>query len=435
MNDYLKQYQKKLTVPEKAVANIKDGATIVLGMSNAEPPALLTAIANRARHGDLKKISVYSLNPGNYAATTILAPDLCDCIQLYSWFVSQADRATVRVGLNYFVPNFFHQIPRLVKDFMEVDVTIAAVSPMDKAGYFTFGTANDYTSTAARHCQKLIVEVNEYMPRIFGDSLLHISEVDAIVENHIPLIEVVPPEPDTEDEIIGKYIVGMVPDGATIQLGVGNVPNAAARYLMNHKDLGIHTEMFCPSMVDLIEKGVVTGRKKTIHPRKNVFTFARGTKRMYEFIDNNPTMESYPVSYVNDPAVIAKNENMISINSVLEVDLLGQCNAEFLAGSQFSGTGGQLDYVRGAFDSKGGKSILAFHSTAKSGEISRVVPSFEAGTVITTPRMDTHYLVTEYGVVNLKGKSTRDRALDIISIAHPKFRDELLRAAEDMYLL
>jgi itaconate CoA-transferase len=435
MNDYFKQYKKKLTTPEKAVAAIKDGATIVLGMTNAEPPALLAAIANRARQGDLKNISVYLLNPGKPVATTILAPDLCDCIQLYSWFVSPAERARVRVGLNYFVPNYFHQVPRLVKDFMQVDVTLATVSPMDKAGYFTFGTANDYTSTAARHCQKLIVEVNEHMPRIFGDSLLHISEVDAIVENHVPLIEVVPPKPDAEDEIIGNCIAGMVPDGATIQLGVGNVPNATAHYLMNHKDLGIHSEMFCPSMVDLIEKGVVTGRRKSLHPMKNVFTFARGTKKMYEFMDNNPAMESYPVSYVNDPEVIAKNEKMISINSVLEVDLLGQCNAEFLAGSQFSGTGGQLDYVRGAFDSKGGKSILAFHSTAKNGEISRVVPRFEAGTVITTPRMDTHYLITEHGIANLKGKSTRERALDIIGLAHPKFKDELLRAAEDMYLL
>jgi len=435
MNGYFEEYRKKLTTPEKAVEDIQDGSTIILGMVNAEPPALLAAIANRARQGDLKNINIYFLHPAEHAAMTILAPDLCDCIQVYSWFVSLADRARVRVGLNYFVPNYFHQIPRLLKDFMQIDVTVATVSPMDKAGYFTFGTANDYTSTAARHCRKLIVEVNEHMPRVFGDSILHISEVDAIVENHIPLFESIPAEPDIEDENIGKSIAEMVPDGATIQLGAGNVPSAITRYLMNHKDLGIHTELFCPSMVDLIEKGVVTGRRKTLHPRKNVFTFARGTKRMYEFMDNNPTMESYPVSYVNDPAVIAQNENMISINSILEVDLLGQCNAEFMGGYQFSGTGGQLDFVRGAFDSKGGKSILAFHSTAKNEELSRVVPRFEAGTVVTTPRMDTQYFVTEHGVVDLKGKSTRERALDIISIAHPKFRDELMREAENMYLL
>jgi len=435
MDGYFKEYRKKLTTPEKAVEDIKNGATIVPGMVNAEPPALLAAIANRARQGDLKNINIYFLHPAEHAAMTVLAPDLCDCIQVYSWFVGLADRGRVRVGLNYFVPNYFHQIPRLVKDFMKIDVTITTVSPMDKAGYFTLGTANDYTSTAARHCRKLIVEVNEYMPRIFGDSLIHVSEVDAIVENNVPLFETIPQKPDDEDEIIGKSIAEMVPDGATIQLGAGNVPNSIARYLTNHKDLGIHTELFCPSMVDLIEKGVVTGSKKTLHARKNVFTFARGTKKMYEFMDNNPTMESYPVSYVNDPAVIAKNENMISINSIIEVDLLGQCNAEFMGGYQFSGTGGQLDFVRGAFDSKGGKSILAFHSTAKGGEVSRVVPRFEAGTVVTTPRMDAQYLVTEHGIVNLKGKSTRERALDIINIAHPKFRDELLREAENMYLI
>jgi itaconate CoA-transferase len=435
MSIYGSQYRQKLTTAQKAVEKIENGSTIVHGLTIAEPPALLAAIADRARSGDLKNISIFSLLPLQHAAKTVLAPDLSDCIQAYSWFVSASDRALVKVGLNYFVPNYFHQIPRLCRDFMDIDVTITTVSPMDKTGYFSFGTANDFTSTAARHCKMLVVEVNENMPRVFGDSLLHISEVDAIVENHVPLPEMIPQEPKPEDEIIGRYIAEMVPDGATIQLGFGGIPNAVAYSLVGHKDLGIHTEVFCPSMVDLIEKGVVTGRRKTLHRRKNVFTVAQGIKRMYEFMNDNPSMESYPVSHTNDPAVIAQNDNMISINSILEVDLTGQCNAEFLAGSQFTGTGGQLDFVRGAFNSHGGKSILALYATAKKGEISRVVPRFATGTVVTTPRMDTHYVVTEFGVVNLKGKSTRERALDIISIAHPKFRDELLREAENMYLI
>lgn len=435
MSIYGSQYRQKLTTAQKAVEKIENGSTIVHGLSIAEPPALLAAIADRARSGDLKNISIFSLFPLQHAAKTVLAPDLSDCIQAYSWFVSASDRALVKVGLNYFVPNYFHQIPRLCRDFMDIDVTITTVSPIDKTGYFSFGTANDFTSTAARHCKMLMVEVNENMPRVFGDSLLHISEVDAIVENHVPLLEMIPQEPKHEDETIGRYIAEMVPNGATIQLGFGGIPNAVAYSLMGHQDLGIHTEVFCPSMVDLIEKGVVTGQRKTLHPRKNVFTVAQGITRMYEFINDNPSMESYPVSYTNDPAVIAQNDNMISINSILEVDLTGQCNAEFLAGSQFTGTGGQLDFVRGAFNSRGGKSILALYSTVKNGEISRVVPRFAAGTVVTTPRMDTHYVVTEYGVVNLKGKSTRERALDIISIAHPKFRDGLLREAENMYLI
>lgn len=435
MNKYLAEYQQKLTEAKGAAEKIENGNTIVHGLSIAEPPALLSAIADRARAGNLRDIKIYSLLPLAHAAKTVLVPELSDCIQAYSWFVTAADRDRVKVGLDYFVPNYFHQIPRLCRDFMKIDVTITTVSPMDKSGYFSFGTANDFTSTAARHCRKLIVEVNQNMPRVFGDSLLHISEVDAIVENHVPLLEMIPPEPEPEDEIIGKQIANLVPDGATLQLGVGGIPNSIARYLDGHKDLGIHTEVFGPGMVDLIEKGVVTGRRKAIHTRKSVFTVTQGVKRTYEFINDNPSIESYPVSYVNEPSVIAQNDNMISINSIIEVDLLGQCNAEFLAGSQFSGTGGQLDFVRGAFNSRGGKSILAFYSTAKKGEISRVVPRFQKGTVVTTPRMDTHYLVTEYGVVNLKGKSTRERALDIISIAHPKFRDSLLREAEDMHLI
>ncbi|RPJ63362.1 MAG: acetyl-CoA hydrolase/transferase family protein [Dehalococcoidia bacterium] len=435
MRDYFAEYNDKLTTPENAVAGLKDGDTVIPGMASAEPIALLAAIADRARRGELKKLKVYFLRALDNAAKTILAPDLCDCIQTYSWFAGSADRSLISVGLDYYVPNHFHQVPRFVQDFMEVDCTVTGVSPMDKSGYFSFGAANDYTSTAARCSKKLIVEVNRKMPRVFGGSLLHISEVDAIVEHDADLAEVIPPEPTPEDDRIGRYIADMIPDGATIQLGIGGVPNAVARCLAGHRDLGVHSEVLGPGIVDLIEKGVITGRKKVLHPFKCVFTAAHGTRRMYEFMDDNSSMESYPVSYVNDPGVIARNNDMISINAVLEVDLLGQCNAEYLDGSQFSGTGGQLDFVRGAYNARGGKSILAFHSTAAKGKISRVVARFHEGTIITTPRIDTHYLVTEYGGVNLKGKSTRERALDIISIAHPSFRDQLLRQAEDMYLL
>lgn len=435
MGNYAAEYRKKLTTAQKAVAVIQNGDTLVHGLSIAEPPALLAAVANRARIGDLKGIKVYSLLPLTHAASTVLAPDLSDCIEAYTWFVSAQDRGMVRVGLDNFIPNYFYQVPRLCREFMEIDCMVTTVSPMDKAGFFSFGTANDFTSTAARHCKRLIVEVNERMPRVFGDSLLHISEVDAVVENTQPLLELDSGKPKPEAEKIGRLIAEMIPDGATIQLGFGEIPNAITAYLSGHKDLGIHTELFVSGMVDLIEKGVVTGRKKTLHPLKNVFTVAQGSTRMYEFMDNNPSMESYPVSHTNDPAVIAQNDRMISINSILEVDLLGQANAEFLDGAQYSGTGGQLDFVRGAFNSKDGKSILAFYSTAKHGTASRIVSRFLPGTVVTTPRMDVHYLVTEYGVINLKGKSTRERALAIISIAHPDFREDLLRQAEDLYFV
>jgi itaconate CoA-transferase len=435
MNNYEKEYSRKLSTAEKAVEKIKNGSTIVHSPSAAAPPALLMAIANRARTKALKDIKIYTLFPLEQAYNSYLNPDLGDCITAYAWFVSSSDRDYIKEGLDYFVPNYFHQIPRLIRDFMQVDVTVTTVSPMDKYGYFSLGIANDYTSTAARHCKQLMLEVNENMPRVFGDSLIHISEVDSIVENHIPLLEVPTITPRTLDEKIGKTISDMIPDGATIQLGWGNIPNAIAHYLSDHKNLGIHTEILCPGMIELMKKGVITGQKKTLHPRKTVFTSAFGDKPMYDFMNDNPGIESYPVSYTNDPAVIAQNDNMFSINAILEVDLLGQCNSEFLEGTEFSGTGGQLDYVRGAFNSKGGRSILAFHSTANNHQISRIVPRLEIGAVVTTPRMDTHYLVTEYGAVNLKGKSTRERALDIISIAHPKFRDNLLKEAEKMHLL
>ena len=435
MNIYAAEYKKKLTTPEKAVMRIKNGDTIVHGASVSEPPALLNAIANRAREGKLNNIKLYSSLPMEHAAKTVLAADLSDCIQAHSWFVTTSDRAKVKIGLSYYVPNYVHQIPRLISEFMQVDIMATTVSPMDKAGYFTFGAVNDYTSAAARNSKNLIVEVNEHMPRVFGDSLLHISEVDAVVENHIPLLEIVPPEPKKEDAIIARYIADMIPDEATLELGIGSLPNAIAVYLKDHKDLGIHTGVFVPAMMDLILKGVVTGSKKTIHRRKHVFSVAQGTKRMYGFINDNPSMEIHPASYVEDPVVIAQNDKMISVNSVIEVDLTGQCNAEYMVGSQFSGAGGQLDFVRGAFNSAGGKSIQTFYSTARNGKVSRVVPRLESGTVVTVPRMDTHYLATEYGVINLKGKSTRERALDIISIAHPDFRDDLLKEAEDMRLI
>ncbi|MBN1690781.1 MAG: 4-hydroxybutyrate--acetyl-CoA CoA transferase [Dehalococcoidia bacterium] len=429
------EYRCKLTTPERAVSSIQNGSTIVHGLAAAEPPALLQALADRVRAGELCDLKVHSLLPTENVSKSLLSPDISDCVQAFSWFVSKSSRSAVKVGLNYYVPNHFHQVPRLMRENLNIDVVVTMVSPMDKSGFFSFGTANDYTSTVARCCKRLIVEVNKNQPRVFGDSLLHISDVDAIVEHTSPLIEFKWPGPRAEDEAIGSLVAKLVPDGATLQLGFGALPNMIARKLVDHKDLGVHTEVFGPAMVELIKKGVITGRRKNMRTGKHVFTVAEGTSQMYRFMHDNPSMESYPVSYTNDPAVIAGNDNMISINSIIQVDLLGQCNAESLGGSQYSGTGGQLDYVRGAYNSRGGKSILAFYSTAKNGQVSRVVPRLGNGAVITTPRMDVHYLVTEYGVVNLKGRSTRDRALDIMRIAHPRFRESLLREAENMYLL
>lgn len=428
-------YRRKLLTPHRAAGLIQEKMTLAHGLTMAEPPALLAAVADRLRAGDLRKLKVFSLLPLRHALDTVLAPELSDCVEAISGFVSGGERGLVQVGLNYYMPNHFHQVPRLLTEFLGVDVLLTTVSPMDKAGYFSFGTANDYTSTVARGAKLCIVEVNPNMPRVFGDSLLHVSEVTALVENDQPLLEMPAADPSPEDEAIGRAVAELVPDGACLQLGFGGLPNAVAGFLEGHRDLGVHTEVFGPGMAQLIKKGVVTGRRKNLHPRKHVFTVAQGDREMLDFMDDNPAMASYPVSYTNQPSIIAQNENMISINSIIQVDLLGQCNAEFLAGHQFSGAGGQLDFVRGAFDSPGGKSILAFHSTAKQGTVSRVVPCLDYGAMVTTPRMDTHYLVTEQGVANLKGRSSRERALAIIDLAAPQFREDLLRQAEDMYLL
>ncbi|RPJ62521.1 MAG: acetyl-CoA hydrolase/transferase family protein, partial [Dehalococcoidia bacterium] len=350
LSTYTAEYEQKLTTPAKAVEVLKSGDTVIPGVACAEPPALLAAIADRARQGDLQNIRVYVLAAQKHAGATILSPDLCDCFQVYTWFVGPADRKLTGVGIDYFIPNYFHELPRIIEDYLKVDLTVSTVSPMDKNGFFSFGLSNDYTSTAARCAKKLVVEVNKNMPRVFGGSLLHISEVDAIVENDAPVIELPMPGPAPEDDAIGNCIAAMVPDGATIQIGAGAVPNMVTRYLSGHKDLGVHSEVLGAGIVDLVKKGVVTGKKKALHPMKHVFTLASGTRDTFDFMDDNPSMESYPVSYVNAPEVIALNDNMISINATLEVDLLGQCNSEFLGGMQFSGTGGQLDFVRGAFD-------------------------------------------------------------------------------------
>jgi itaconate CoA-transferase len=273
------------------------------------------------------------------------------------------------------------------------------------------------------------------MPRVHGDAWVHASEIDALVEHSEPLAELPVPAVRPEDEAMGQIIAEMVPNGATIQLGIGGVPGAVARALRDHRDLGIHTEMFVDTMVDLIEAGVVTNRKKTFHRGKTVLTFAAGSRRMYEFLDDNPMIEAHPVSYTNFPPNIARNESFVSVNSTIEIDLTGQCCSESIGPMQFSGTGGQHDFARGAFDSPGGKSIIAFYSTAKSGEVSRVVPTLNPGAIVTTPRTEVHWVVSEHGAACLKGKSTAERATALIGLAHPKFRDQLTAEAKRLRYL
>ena len=300
-------------------------------------------------------------------------------------------------------------------------------------GYFSCGTAADLSDIRKR-AKKIFLEVNPTMPRTFG-SFIHITEIDGLMENNTPITEVASP-PITEDDLkIGGMIADMIPDGATLQLGIGGIPNAVAKALSSKKDLGIHSEMFCDSMVDLYRMGVITNERKKIHPGKSVVTFTFASRGTYDFIDDNPAVEFLPVDYVNDPRIIAQNDNVISINSCMEVDLFGQVCSETMGMMNYSGVGGQVDFIRGAAASKGGKSFLAFKSSAKKGSLSKIKPILTEGSCVSTTRNDVDYLVTEFGVERLKGMTCSQRAKAIIRIAHPAFREELTAAAKKMHLI
>lgn len=435
------RYQSKLTTPDQAVVSIPSGSRLSMGMAIAEPPALLKALADRAEAGKVENVRLYYYQATSIAGKTVLRYELNDRLIPYCMFVSAAERALITRGMedggrkviNY-VPNNFHQAPRLLIDDIGIDTFVHTVSPMDRHGYFSFGTGNDYSTKVARSAKRLIVEVNENMPRVQGEGAeLHVSEVDAIVENHVPLLELPSRGVSAEDEVISRIIADLVPDGACLQMGVGALPNLVCAALKDRRDLGIHTEALNQGLVDLMRAGIVTNRRKTIDRGKTVYTFAMGQKSMYDFINDNPAVASRPVDYVNDPRIIAQNDNVISINATIQIDLTGACNSEHMLGHQYSASGGQLDFVRGAYASKGGKSIIAAPSTAAKGRVSRIIPRLDGP--VTTPRIDTHYIVTEFGAVNLKGLSSTERATKLVELAHPEFRDELTQAAGQLHLI
>lgn len=434
-------YQEKKRTPEDAAAMIESNSKLSMGMALGEPPALLKALAERAQAGLIDNLKVYYYESTTIVGDTLFRYELMDRIHPYCMFVTGVERALIKRGeqdgrkVITYVPSTFHQATRLLNESIGIDTFIVTVSPMDKHGYFSLGTGNDYASRVARAAKRLIVEVNGYMPNVQGaGAQLHVSEVDALVEHHAPLLEFPKPEATEADRIIGKTISSLIPDGACLQMGVGALPNFVCSQLSGHKDLGIHSEVLCPGMIELIDQGVITNRKKNIDKGKTVFTFAMGQKAMYDFIDGNPSVYSRPVDYVNDPHTIALNDKVISVNATIEIDLTGACNSEHMLGHQYSASGGQLDFVRGAYASKGGRSFIACHSTAGSeGQISKIVPRLSGP--MTTPRTDTHIIVTEYGWADLKGKSSSERAIALINLADPKFRDELMASAKELHLL
>ncbi|MBW8294485.1 acetyl-CoA hydrolase/transferase C-terminal domain-containing protein [Sphingopyxis sp.] len=423
-------YRAKLTTADEAMECVSSGMNLAMGMAVAEPPALLEALARRiedAGIGDLKLWYFHSLDA---AGNTVLRRELLDRLRPHCMFLSRIERALIKddpllgsYGPVEFVPVAFSASPQLLSERVDIDACITTVSPMDRHGWFTFGTSNDYTSTAARSARRLVVEVNPAMPRVFGDSLLHVSEVDAIVENNTPLPEITNGTPSKAELSIAKIIAGMIDDGACLQMGIGTLPAAVCTLLEGRKNLGIHTELLTPALAKLIQCGAVSNKAKATYRGRSVFTFAMGDASFYDFIHDNPAVYSLPVNIVNDPRHISKNDNVVSVNGTLQIDLGGACNSEHLLGRQYSGSGGQLDFVRGATASKGGKSIIACQSTALGGTVSRIIPILDGP--VTTPRNDTHIIVTEYGWADLKGKSMSQRADALISLAHPGFRDGL----------
>lgn len=433
-------YAGKLTDPGSAVEGIGSHSTVAVGQAAGQPPALMQALADRARAGKVDDVKVYYYHAEAAMRASLLQYDLMGRIRPYSMFLQKAERDLIQQGLAdggrkivSFVPTSFGQSVRAFRQNIPVDTFIVMVSPMDSHGYFTFGTNNDYTSQVARFARRLVVEVNPNMPRVFGQSGLHISEVDAVVEHTSDLPALAPRAAHPAERVAAKLIAELVPDGATLQVGVGGLPDAVCEELVDRVDLGVHSEFLGPGVAALIASGAANGRRKVINPGKAVFTFAMGDGDFYQFLDDNQALESWPVDYVNDPAVIARNDDVISINSTIEMDLTGACNSEYLGGHQFSASGGQLDFIRGAYASRGGKSFIAFASTTKDDTISKIVPRLSGP--VTTPRNDVQYVVTEFGVIDLQGKSSTERAEALIGLAHPSFREGLQRDARAQFLL
>jgi itaconate CoA-transferase len=426
---YIDDYRARRMTAAEALQGLASGGHVAMGMATAEPPALLAALADLAEKRAVDDLKLWYFHSMDHAGETVLRPDLLGRIRPRCMFLSAIERKLLgalpagQTSPIEFVPVAFSDSPRLFAEQVPLDLFVTTVSPMDKHGWFTFGTSNDYSTTAARSAKKLVVEVNPNMPRVFGASLLHVSEVDAIVENDTPLAEFHAPDTSPEEATVAATIAAMIDDGSCLQMGIGALPGAVCDLLKDRRDLGIHTELMSPALASLIQCGAVTNQAKSTYRGRSVFTFALGDRALYDFLDDNPAMHSGPVDIVNDPRHIAKNRNVVSVNATLQIDLGGACNSEHLLGRQYSGSGGQLDFVRGANGSKDGKSIIACQSTACNGTVSRIVPRLDGP--VTTPRNDTHIVVTEYGWADLKGKSLHQRADALIGLAHPKFRDEL----------
>lgn len=430
--NWLDDYKSKLCTADEAVRLVNSGDRLYYGGNAAIPRALIDALARRAPElTDVRLAHVLLIGDD-----PLSAPGMEKSFRHHSMFVGPADRAAVNEGRADYVPVFLHQIPRLFEDrIFPIDTAMVMASPPDSHGFMSLGVEVLASKSATRLAKHVVVQVNEKMPRILGDCFIHVNRASAIVEHTADLPTLGSKGISDVERSIGKNILGLIEDGATMQMGIGGVPDAVYELLDGYKDLGIHTEMISDGAMRAIERGIITGNAKTLHAGKAVITFALGSADLYRFLDNNPMIEAHPVEYVNDPRVACRNDKLVAINSAIEVDLTGQVCSDSIGTYIYSGFGGQVDFIRAAAHSKGGKPVIAVQATAKKGTQSRIVSTLKPGAGVVTSRADVHYVVTEYGVVHLFGKNLRERAEALISIAAPQFRAELEAQAKERKLL
>ena len=429
MQSAIEQYTAKRCSAGQALDVLRDGDMILVPTGVGEPPTLLTALSEqRTRFRGVRVAQILAMRKFGYFDQETAAH-----VRHAALFFGGASRAGGQAGWCDFIPNYFSEIPSLIeRGQMPADVVFSMASSMNAQGYFSLSLGADYTMAAVAQARAVVLEVNPNVPFAHGQCHVHISQVTALVENDDPILEVGLPTIGPVQEAIGAYVADMIEDGSTLQIGYGGIPDAVVMQLTAKRDLGVHTEMFGDGLLKLVECGAVNNSRKTLLPGKMVATFALGSNRLYQFMHHNPMIEMHPSNFTNDPYIAGQNDKLMAINASLQVDLLGQCGSESIAHLPYSGTGGQVDFVRAANRSRGGKAFIVLPSTAKDNTISRIVPALSPGTHATTSKNDINYVVTEYGVAQLRGKSAKQRAEALIAIAHPDFRSSLREAANKM---
>jgi acyl-CoA hydrolase/RimJ/RimL family protein N-acetyltransferase len=410
---------------------LKSGNRIFIGSNAAVPNALIQNLIDKSANlHDIEVVHILTLSDNVW-----VEPQHKDLFKVNALFIGGKNvREAVAEGRADYTPCFLSEVPRLfAENVLPLDAALVMVSPPDEYGYCSLGVSVDVVSAAVKHAKYVIAQINPRMPRTNGHSFVHVNQINAWMEQEQVLPELAPQTLDRVTEQIGQYVAMLIDNGDTLQLGIGKIPDAVLRYLGNHKDMGIHSEMISDGIIDLMVKGVVNNRRKTFHKGKTITTFCMGTQKLYDFVDGNPHVEFYPSQHVNSPVNISRNDNMVSINSAIEVDLSGQVVSDSIGYQFFSGIGGQVDFIRGASLSKGGKPIIAMASTTKDGKISKIVSHLTEGAGVVTSRGHVHYVVTEYGIANLRGKTIRERALELIRVSHPKFRSQLLKNVRKHY--